>query len=176
MSSVVFSIEEQFYLVWPLALVLFYRRKALIGWSVMIVAALFRLVVALQIWHIQPEAVHFSPLGAMDSIAAGCLLAIFQTKVRERIGWMSEHLAIVAAIPLVAWILFMNCFAGIPTVIFGVVPLLLAVSIFLLIERADWVLNNSVIATIGVLSYSLYLWQQPFAVEASGPLVLRSPR
>jgi peptidoglycan/LPS O-acetylase OafA/YrhL len=34
----------------------------------------------------------------------------------------------------------------------------------LLIERKDWLLNNPVASGIGVLSYSLYLWQQPFAV------------
>jgi peptidoglycan/LPS O-acetylase OafA/YrhL len=167
------SIEEQFYLVWPLALVLFYRRRALIGWSVMIVAAAFRLIVALDLWHLHPDAIHFSPLGAMDSIAAGCLLAIFQTNVRKRIGWMSQHAAIVLAIPLTAWVLYINCFDGIATVVFGVVPLLLAISIFLLIERADWVLNNSLAVTVGVLSYSLYLWQEPFAVQASGPVGLR---
>ena len=99
------SIEEQFYLVWPVALVLFYRRRALIGWGVMVVAAVFRLIVSLNIWHLHPDAIHFSPLGAMDSIAAGCLLAIFQTDVRERIGWMAQHVAIVVAIPLTAWVL-----------------------------------------------------------------------
>ena len=139
----------------------------------MVVAAVFRLTVALNIWHLSPDAIHFSPLGAMDSIAAGCLLAIFQTQVRERVGWMSQHVAIVLAIPLTAWVLYINCFDGIATVVFGVIPLLLAISIFLFIERADWILNNSLVVAIGVLSYSLYLWQEPFAVQASGPVVLR---
>jgi peptidoglycan/LPS O-acetylase OafA/YrhL len=36
--------------------------------------------------------------------------------------------------------------------------------IFLAIERRDWVLNNPVASGIGALSYSLYLWQQPFTL------------
>ena len=50
----------------------------------------------------------------------------------------------------------------------GVVPLLVALWIFLLIERSDRILNNPVAYTIGALSYSLYLWQQPFTENHNG--------
>jgi peptidoglycan/LPS O-acetylase OafA/YrhL len=42
------------------------------------------------------------------------------------------------------------------------VPVLIALWIFLLIERRGWIFNNPVASAIAVLSYSLYLWQQPF--------------
>jgi peptidoglycan/LPS O-acetylase OafA/YrhL len=164
------SIEEQFYFVWPLALVLCFRRRAFVAWSVMLLAALFRAVVALRLIHVPATSLHFSPPGAMDSIAAGCLLAIYETKIRDRFGWMSEFPVIAIAVPLTAWVLAEVCFSGIASVIWGIVPLLVACAIFLAIEREDWILNNQVAVGIGTLSYSLYLWQQPFMVEHIFPV------
>lgn len=57
------------------------------------------------------------------------------------------------------------CCAGDASVFWGAVPLLIALWVFLLVERKDWILNNPVACTIGVLSYSLYLWQQVFTLE-----------
>jgi len=54
----------------------------------------------------------------------------------------------------------------------GAVPLLIALWVFLLIERQDWILNNPVASVIGVLSYSLYLWQQPFTPERKHSIIL----
>jgi peptidoglycan/LPS O-acetylase OafA/YrhL len=44
----------------------------------------------------------------------------------------------------------------------GLVPLIIALFLFSAMERADRFLNNRVTGFLGVLSYSLYLWQQPF--------------
>jgi peptidoglycan/LPS O-acetylase OafA/YrhL len=104
----------------------------------------------------------------MDSIAAGCLLAIYEPRLRD-LRWMAEP-AIVIALPFVAWTLFCVCWDGPLVILFGAVPLMLALWIYLLVERRDWVLNNPVASTLGLLSYSLYLWQQPFTVVRSWPL------
>ena len=163
------SVEEQFYLLWPLALVLGFRRRASIAWIAMVAAAAFRLVIALQAGPHAFSYVHYSFLGTMDSIAAGCLLAIYEPQVRERLRWMADSTVIVIAVPLTAWIVAGAFWADASTAVslslsifWGAVPLLIALWIFLLIERQDWILNNRVTYTIGVLSYSLYLWQQPF--------------
>ena len=163
------SVEEQFYLLWPLALLLSFRRRARVAWLAMIAAAGFRLVMALSG---SPHAfayLHYSFPGTMDSIAAGCLLAIYEPQVRERCRWMAESAAIVIAVPLTAWTVAGAFWADKSTtatlslsVIWGAVPLLIALWICLLIERQGRILNNPVASIIGVLSYSLYLWQQPF--------------
>ncbi len=160
------SIEEQFYLLWPLALVLGYRYRTRIAWGTVAAAAIFRLMLAL---YAPPDAfpyLHYSFPGSMDSLAAGCLLAAYQERLRPKLAWMVGPTAIVIAIPLTAWTLYAACW-GAPTfransAFFGVVSMLIALWIFLLIERRDWVFNNRLAGTIGVLSYSLYLWQQPF--------------
>lgn len=115
---------------------------------------------------------HYSFFGTMDSIAAGCLLAIYWPQIRERCGWMTEYSAIAICVPLTAWILYAACWGDPSTraerslsALFGVVPLLIALWVFLLVERRDWIFNNPVASAIGVLSYSLYLWQQAFTVD-----------
>ena len=165
------SVEEQFYLLWPLALVLGYRYRAWIAGSTMVVAAVFRLALALGSSQLAQFYMHFSFPGTMDSIAAGCLLAIYEPQVRERVGWMSESAAIAIAIPITAWTLAGACWGDTQltamrsmNALWGVVPLLIALWMFLMIERRDWLFNNPVASTIGVLSYSLYLWQQAFIV------------
>ena len=84
---------------------------------------------------------------------------------------MAEPAAIPIAVPLTAWTLAGACAGDTSntamrslSALAGAVPLLIALWVFLLIERKDWLLNNPIASAIGVLSYSLYLWQQPFAI------------
>jgi peptidoglycan/LPS O-acetylase OafA/YrhL len=56
--------------------------------------------------------------------------------------------------------------------LWGVVPILIAFCIFVAVERQDWILNNAVGSAVGALSYSLYLWQQPFTVVHTVPAAL----
>ncbi len=159
------SVEEQFYLLWPLVLLLRFRSRAAVAWSAILLAAGFRLFLAINCNRYPVLAMHYSFPGNMDSIAAGCLLAIYEPRIRERCAWMADSAAIVIAIPVTAWTLACLCCAGDASVFWGAVPLLIALWVFLLVERKDWILNNPVACTIGVLSYSLYLWQQVFTLE-----------
>ena len=163
------SIEEQFYLLWPLGIVLAFRHRGRIAWTAVLIAAVFRLSLAVFTPSYYSPYIHFCFFGAMDSIAAGCLLAIYETRLKS-LRWMAEP-AIVIALPLVAWILFIACWSGPLVALVGIVPLILALWVYLLVERQDWILNNSVASALGVLSYSMYLWQQPFTVVRSWSLI-----
>ena len=163
------SVEEQFYLLWPLALVLGFQYRARIAWLTMLAAAAFRLALALSSLQNPTLYMHFTFPGTMDSIAAGCLLAIYEPRIREYCGWMAEYAGIVLALPVTALTMAVVCWGDTSltgvralNVAWGIVPLLIALWVFLLVERRDWILNNPVAITIGVLSYSLYLWQAPF--------------
>ena len=163
------SVEEQFYLLWPLALLLGFRHRALVAWLAMLGAAAFRLALALSPSSYSVAYLHYSFPGTMDSVAAGCLLAVYGPQIRQRCEWMAEYPAIAIAVPVTAWVLDAVCWGDTSTIavrsmsaFWGVVPVLIALWVFLLIERRDWILNNPVASAIGVLSYSLYLWQQPF--------------
>ena len=170
------SVEEQFYLLWPFLLLIGFRYRAAIAWSAMIIAAAFRLTLALGPSQLAMFYMHYSFPGTLDSIAAGCLLAIYQPRLKQRILWMTEPAAIAIAVPLTAWTLAGACAGDTNnpamrslSALAGAVPLLIALWVFLLIERKDWLLNNRVASAIGILSYSLYLWQQPFAEDDTTP-------
>jgi peptidoglycan/LPS O-acetylase OafA/YrhL len=175
------SVEEQFYLLWPLALLLGFWRRAWVAWLAMIAAAAFRLIMALNGGPHAFSYVHYSFPGTMDSIAAGCLLAIYEPQVRARFRWMTDSTVIVIAVPVTAFIVAGGFWADKSTILslglsvfWGAVPLLIALWIFLLIERRSRILNNPVAYAIGALSYSLYLWQQPFTEnhKLSSPLAV----
>ena len=173
------SVEEQFYLLWPLALVLGYRYRGQIAWLAMLAAGLFRLALAFSSSPFSTFHMHYSFPGSMDSIAAGCLLAIYEPRIRARLEWLSEAAAIAIAIPITAWILERLWWGDtsiigvrIMSAFWGVVPLLIGLWVFVLISRRDWIFNNAVASAIGVLSYSLYLWQQPFTFEQEYPKIL----
>ncbi len=166
------SVEEQFYLLWPLALLLIFPFRARVAWVAMLLAAGFRLAFS---FSPSPSAVpylHYSFPGTMDSVAAGCLLAILEPQIRQRCRWMADSTAIVIAVPVTAWTLACVCWRGSLSMFWGAVPLLIALWVFLLVERQDWILNNPVASAIGVLSYSLYLWQQPFTPEHKHSIIL----
>ena len=173
------SVEEQFYLLWPLALVLGYRYRGQIAWLAMLAAGLFRLALAFSSSPFSTFYMHFSFPGSMDSIAAGCLLAIYEPQIRARLGWLSDATAVAIALPLTAWTLERLWWGYTPIIgvrimsaFWGVVPLLIGLWVFVLILRRDWIFNNAVASAIGVLSYSLYLWQQPFTFEQEYPKAL----
>ena len=173
------SVEEQFYLLWPLGLLLGYRYRARIAIVTMLLAAAFRLGLAFSPLQAPTLYMHFWFPGTMDSIAAGCLLAVYEPQIRERWAWMASSAGIVFAIPFTAWTLAIICWGDTRNVgvralsaVWGIVPILIALWIFLLVERQDWLFNNPVACGIGVLSYSLYLWQQPFIAHRTHSVLL----
>jgi len=164
------AVEEQFYALWPLSIILVGWRRAFQG-----AGALLLLVPIIRI--AQAKLLPSHRLGITeefhtiaDCIATGCLLAGLrgwlwaQERYRQWISswrfWLVPALTALAVVlyahPEVKWLI------GIP---------LFNLSVAVCIDRwtrfpdADWVgkiLNWKPLAFVGVLSYSLYLWQQPF--------------
>lgn len=152
------SVEEQFYLVWPAALVLGFAYRRQIGFAVLILAPLARLLFWISGKH---EIDEYFPAVA-DSLMMGCLLAMYRDTLRRRVRWLT-HPAVFGALALLTlfsqyllpWVRLQIFFGGL-------VPFIIALFLFSAMERADGFLNNRVTSVLGVLSYSLYLWQQPF--------------
>jgi peptidoglycan/LPS O-acetylase OafA/YrhL len=167
------SVEEQFYLVWPVAAALggaLSRRFALFA---IIFSPIFRF--ALNKHGMYLGALWFFPSVA-DSLASGCLLALYQPKLRclrSFFSWRGFPLiwAITLLIPVFAHLLLHSR----QTLLIWPLPQFLghsAISIFnlgvvLCIQSAivapPRLLNARIPVWIGTLSYSLYLWQMPFA-------------
>jgi peptidoglycan/LPS O-acetylase OafA/YrhL len=159
------SVEEQFYLIWPAVLVLLGKRGA-------VIAAFCALPIA------NITRVFFAGEGFeknMDALACGCILAClwgvlaknerWQRFLRSPLFW-AVPLAIVASNKL----LFVGGFwLAIGT---GVANVLIAVAVERFVRYptglASGILNSRAFILIGTLSYSLYLWQEPWLVAMGG--------
>jgi len=166
------SVEEQFYLLWPLTLLALRQRRALIVAVFAILAGpLVRAGIREWLFHVDPN----TPLAGMsifpamcDYLATGCALALLRPWLLKQ-QWYLRLTAtpwLALAIPLV---LLINCESDWTLVELLFSPVM-NICIALLLEAstrhteslAGRFLNCRPMVSLGVLSYSLYLWQQPF--------------
>ena len=158
------SVEEQFYLLWPPALALAFAARRQIGFAIVAAGPLVRLLVV-HLTHSRGEK--FFPCVA-DNLMVGCLLAMYYPTLQRRCAFLKRPAALLLmtaallACQRLVWHEWYQIYFG------AVQPVLMALMTFALVERADAILNNRVAQAAGVLSYSLYLWQQPF-LNASMP-------
>jgi peptidoglycan/LPS O-acetylase OafA/YrhL len=168
------SVEETFYLLWPCVLVLGFRYRGTIAAIAVVAAALFRIGA---LHYLNGKYLHSSFPGVMDSIAVGCLLAIYQSSVRKFCRWIVQSTIMFIVLLFTTWMTTWLLWRGTwfppirtsdTTALWGLIPVLIALCVHVAVERRDWVLNNMAIQSVGVLSYSLYLWQQPAALASKG--------
>ena len=174
------SIEELFYIFWPLTLAIGHRRQRAV--HVAIALILLMPVVRLALYFLAPPLrghENFMVQGWVDTMMIGCMLAL----VKGRPEWEQIHRRIlkpwtVAVLTFIGFFLLPALLIWLPKKVSSVFdlalkPTLLALCIggilVYLIENPSGVvgriLNNPVVRHIGVLSYSLYLWQQLFMSE-----------
>ena len=176
------SVEEQFYLIWPCTFVLSGPRRA--GW-VAVGAILFGPVARSCAWLLLRGTpyrdLEMFPMVA-DSIAMGCLLAMVCGWLEGKIWYLKLFQPVYSA-GLLALILVVNRYMSFTVVsVFG--STVINASVAVLVHRSvcrsrDWigqVLNWRPIAFVGVLSYSLYLWQQMFLNRSSAAWINAFPQ
>ena len=167
------SLEEQFYLLWPTALVFLGTRKSvkLAVW-VILLSPVSRVVTYFVAPH-QRALLNAMLHTGLDSIMFGCLLAILWRDLRfNRLvqpfvnGWVA---ALAAAFSLLLGPVFLGArFRGSYGLVFGFTLNAFCLSLILLYlvrvpdSPVARLLNTRVLRHVGVISYSLYLWQQMF--------------
>ena len=159
------SVEEQFYLTWPLVLTaLGPRRARWIPLGVILSAPLVRAVLYL-VTHTAWRALFWD----FDFIAAGTLLALFYPNgFRPRFPWLAPALAIGASMAFaesIRWGFVAQLAIGIPLEALGI-SLTLAWCLAEPRSGLGRVLEWAPLRRLGLISYSLYLWQQPFFDDA----------
>jgi len=168
------SVEEQFYLLWPFTFSVVNPRRGF--WAAagfVSLGPLARIMGWVFLRHTPYADLEMFPMVA-DSLAAGCLLAIMRDWLEGQ-AWYLRLLEPGPTLALAAVALTINRYVDHYTIVhvFGGVlqNLILAVLIHRSVFHAEdgWgaFLNWKPVAFIGVLSYSLYLWQQPFLNRAS---------
>lgn len=157
------SVEEQFYLLLPMLLV-FCRYPSMTG---ILVGTLFVSIIARlcnQVLGIWPFNADYSFEGRADQLAFGCLIALAQQHGSARqLAWLERLALPLGALLLCAAVALPVSFAR--TVFFNsLVGLAVALLVHAVSTDPDLAvsrfLGNPVLAGLGLISYSLYLWQQ----------------
>jgi peptidoglycan/LPS O-acetylase OafA/YrhL len=153
------SVEEQFYFLWPSVLRKWYRHRMVILCAVILAAPIARTgLFFLKV----TDGGYGNLLTVGDNLATGCLLAMIGTRVRD-VSWKlaAPMLAAVVLIPLydadTRLRTMIMLFVLSPLLHFSIAGVLLHV-----VQHPYRLLNLAPVVWLGNISYSLYLWQQPF--------------
>jgi len=161
------SIEEQFYLVWPFLFLIAGRARVVAVSTAMIVLAIgFRAIAWFQ-FHSDNLVEEAYPC-VMDSIAVGCLMAGLRAKLDTSPRYQRFLRSPIFLLVPIAVAVFQ--YPSRPEVAYLLGTTIVNLSLALLVDRSvripddvvGRVLNWSPLVWIGTLSYSLYLWQEPF--------------
>ncbi len=164
------SVEEQFYLIFPFVLIFFGRRKIvwLLG-GLIFLCPFLRLTDHYFFSESQKMWIYYGFHANADGLAMGCLLAIFHERLHNNKTYLkilNSRLVFLAPVML----LFVNSTIDPRQFYLGA----FTISNFLVVICLDWAitnynnnligkfLNSAPMTQIGVMSYSIYMWQQPF--------------
>jgi peptidoglycan/LPS O-acetylase OafA/YrhL len=174
------SIEELFYLLWPLCLLLLHPKRRTLHWTIGAILLFPALRVALYFLLPSLRGHEFYMVqGWADTMLVGCALALIRQR-KEFEEWHSRVLKgwMVVLAGFVAFYMSPLVMSSLPKREAGfyanainpsLVAAATAIIVLYLITRtrsmAAGILNHGILRHIGVLSYSLYLWQQMFMMH-----------
>ena len=164
------EVEEQFYLVWPLLLLVITRIVAL-RWVglVLLVLAIASFGLSLYWTQAEPEWAFYSPFTRAWQLAAGALIAVGLLRIPKRLpSGLGSAAVVLGLVLIVAGVVLINEDQPYPGIA-ALVPVLGTVLVILggtnsptLAGRI--VLGNPVSRYLGRISYSLYLWHWPLLI------------
>lgn len=176
------AVEEQFYLLWPAVVALCSRKRALqIAAGVFIMSPFARLAVYYFTPSLRHGIGHMFPTVA-DALAIGCFLAGTRDLLHTQRWYMRllepRSFAVISAIAVLA-----NLLQDWPRIYMAFGESIMNVCIAICIDRCMTFASGKVgrilewrpVTFIGVLSYSLYIWQQLFLNRSSAALVCTFP-
>jgi peptidoglycan/LPS O-acetylase OafA/YrhL len=153
------SVEEQFYLLWPSVLKRWYEQRVPILIGVMV----FSPVLHVLFYYLKVPAGGDALFPVLaDNLAVGCLLAMLESRIPRIPGYAAFGMTLaIVFIPFfpartVTRTLFM-VFVLHPAFLISIAGVVLHVT-----RRPYHFLNCRPIEWLGRISYSLYLWQEPF--------------
>ena len=167
------AIEEQFYLVWPLAILLLIRgvkRHARIAWILLVVAAasaVWRFDVALA--GASMRRIYWGTDTHADGLLIGAALAFFVSG--SRLVLFTRGLGAARCVSAVGLVALLVTAPHVPGYVFGItMPVALATALIILdvLNGGSWiarVLETRELGRIGRISYGLYLWHFPVFYE-----------
>ncbi|MES2678380.1 MAG: acyltransferase [Bacteroidota bacterium] len=179
------SIEEQFYILWPLVFIFGKTSRKIIALALFIVVPILRVIVNYYPTDWLNEMTLFMRI---DAIATGCLFAIYKDRIIKtmRPYWrMIFYLSVLClfflrylpeqATKINLEFIFIPLGVTAGTLANVLVAVIMMYSVFGPPGIWSGFLNLEPVAYVGLLSYSLYLWQQAF-MNVSGHWMTRFPQ
>lgn len=166
------AVEEQFYLLWPSVLLLLGLRRSVMGCAAVLVAApIFRILAEAGIW---PASPRYAFECVADALAVGCLLALARDRLWNNVHYRRFIGTPLSLLPFFASLALIGAEKNQGVVYYTVGLSALNVGTAIALDRymrlpgtlIGRVLNSAPIVWVGLISYSLYLWQQVFAWAA----------
>lgn len=155
------AIEEQFYIVWPIAIYLAYKLR----WNLLYVCLILAgLSLALNVYDVahNPTAAYYSPLGRSWELMIGAILATLQFYHPNALSKFKNLQSVLGFALIIAALAIAK-----PAQFPGFVALLPTMGAFFLLSagKDSWlnrhILSLSPMIWVGLISYPLYLWHWP---------------
>jgi len=161
------GVEEQFYIVWPLILVLAWKLRTNIKWLIIVICCL-SFAFNIHQTSVDLTAAFYSPLTRFWELLIGAFIAYWcQSKsfTNNRLfsPVLNYGLSIVGFLLILCSLLFIDKERAFPGA-WALLPVLGA-ALIILAGPSGWInrtfLSNKVMVAIGLISYPLYLWHWP---------------
>jgi peptidoglycan/LPS O-acetylase OafA/YrhL len=177
------SVEEQFYLAWPAVLLLGARRGLWVAATCLVLAPLIRIVYFFLFPVLLEYEVRYRFETVVDALAIGCLLA----GASDWLGRQSFYRDFLASRLLIAVPVVVVVYAATLDprtrgyLLIGSSAQNAGIALCMawcVANAGSWVgklLNSRPLVLLGLMSYSIYLWQQPFTNPFSASPVTRFP-
>lgn len=149
------GVEEQFYLIYPFLIYALVRKK--IKKSSMLVLAFLSVILFYSINIANPNATYYLLQYRFWQMALGCILIIYSVELKKLANSIPVNLLLI---PLILVFMINNPYSRnltlFSTFLFALIILCIGES-----GQKNKILESPKLATIGALSYSLYLWHWP---------------
>ncbi|UFH52512.1 acyltransferase [Spirosoma sp. KNUC1025] len=176
------SMEEQFYLLWPISFIKLSRRTLIISTGLIIALMPFVRLATYQWMPSSRGQVSMMLQTGGDAVLIGCLGALLEKQLLSKQILKSKVVIILAA--LFIFVIDLYCshrFGGKYSLTIGMslTNVCILILLFWCIYVPSFVsrlLNSKLMIHIGILSYSLYIWQQLFLSHTTHAWVNKFPQ
>ena len=169
------AVEEQYYILFPLILFAVFRLGRRFAFFATLFMAVSSFIYCMIMYYLNHRSAYFFTIARAWEILAGALCA-FQ---RINPNWKRDNFLAIAGLAFVLLPIFLYTENTPFPSHYTVIPILGASLIILFAREGTWVarvLSNRILVSIGLISYSLYIWHQPiFAFARLSYIVPKSP-